>query len=541
MSLLAPRRSATSWGAILLLVLAVCAVGIGRMTVIDRDEARFAQASKQMAETGDFIDIRLQGGPRYQKPVGIYWLHNAATHAMGVPGSATIWHYRVVSVLAATLGVAALAWAGAPLVGPGAALVAGLLLVSTVVVQIEARIAKTDAALLLAIILAMGGLARAALGQARGWGVPALFWTAIGAGVLIKGPLILGPVAGATVWIALARRDVGWLAALRPVAGLAWTAAIILPWYVAITIISDGAFWATSLGGDFAAKIAAAQESHDGPPGTYLLALLVTGWPWVALVPMAALAAWRLRGLLEVQILLGWLVPFWLMLEMVPTKLPHYTLPTYPALMLLAVLGLMRLGPVRGWGWGIGALFWLIGAAALSAFVIALPVMHGAGLHWATVIGVGLAWALGLFGLWRLRGTAGEGALVPLLGLGGGAVAMVWTLVLAAIPAATGLLISERIAAKSLCHAGPVIVAGYAEPSVPFLLGTDVALLDPDAARAALAATPGAIAWLPVDTPGREALAQGVWVTGTNYSNGRAVALQLFLYPDRPAEAPPCG
>ena len=49
-----------------------------------------------------------------------------------------------------------------------------------------------------------------------------------------------------------------------------------------------------------------------------------------------------------------------------------------------------------------------------------------------------------------------------------------------------------------------------------------------------------ALAWLPVDAPAPEALAQGVWVTGTNYSNGREVALQLHLYPGIPAETPPC-
>ena len=41
---------------------------------VDRDEARFAQATKQMMETGDYVDIRFQDEVRYKKPVGIYWL-----------------------------------------------------------------------------------------------------------------------------------------------------------------------------------------------------------------------------------------------------------------------------------------------------------------------------------------------------------------------------------------------------------------------------------------------------------------------------------
>ncbi|HWX82550.1 MAG TPA: glycosyl transferase, partial [Xanthobacteraceae bacterium] len=51
--------------------------GFFNIPPIDRDEARFAQATKQMVETGDFVDIRFQDDVRYKKPVGIYWLQSA--------------------------------------------------------------------------------------------------------------------------------------------------------------------------------------------------------------------------------------------------------------------------------------------------------------------------------------------------------------------------------------------------------------------------------------------------------------------------------
>jgi len=56
---------------------------------IDRDEARFAQATKQMVETGDYVDIRFQDEVRYKKPVGIYWMQAAAVQtasALGLRG-----------------------------------------------------------------------------------------------------------------------------------------------------------------------------------------------------------------------------------------------------------------------------------------------------------------------------------------------------------------------------------------------------------------------------------------------------------------------
>src|SRR6185295_6163220 len=72
---------------------------------VDRDEARFAQASKQMVETGDYIDIRYQDEVRYKKPVGIYWLQAGVVKAAGVLGltqaPTTIWLYRIPSLVGA--------------------------------------------------------------------------------------------------------------------------------------------------------------------------------------------------------------------------------------------------------------------------------------------------------------------------------------------------------------------------------------------------------------------------------------------------------
>ena len=62
--------------SIILLVFCLLAFlpGFMRIPPVDRDEARFAQATKQMVESGDYIDIRFQDEVRYKKPVGIYWL-----------------------------------------------------------------------------------------------------------------------------------------------------------------------------------------------------------------------------------------------------------------------------------------------------------------------------------------------------------------------------------------------------------------------------------------------------------------------------------
>ena len=93
-----------------LVVLAIVSViafvpGIFQIPPVDRDEARFAQATKQMIETGDYVDIRFQDEVRYKKPVGIYWLQAAVVktaEAVGVPRARTrIWLYRIPSLAGA--------------------------------------------------------------------------------------------------------------------------------------------------------------------------------------------------------------------------------------------------------------------------------------------------------------------------------------------------------------------------------------------------------------------------------------------------------
>src|ERR1700726_2917523 len=88
--------------------------GFFNIPPIDRDEARFAQATKQMVETGDYVDIRFQDEVRYKKPVGIYWLQAGvvtAARALGFPHPlTTIWLYRIPSLIGAIGAVLLTYW-----------------------------------------------------------------------------------------------------------------------------------------------------------------------------------------------------------------------------------------------------------------------------------------------------------------------------------------------------------------------------------------------------------------------------------------------
>src|SRR3954452_13394177 len=87
---LVERSHALAIAVLLLVGLALFVPGFSGLPPMDRDEPRFAQATKQMLETRDFVDIRFQGEARHKKPVGIYWMQASVVEAaetLGVPAS----------------------------------------------------------------------------------------------------------------------------------------------------------------------------------------------------------------------------------------------------------------------------------------------------------------------------------------------------------------------------------------------------------------------------------------------------------------------
>src|ERR1700752_3888523 len=139
------RRAA----AILALVsLILFLPGFFQIPPVDRDEAYFAQATKQMIETGDYVDIRYQDDVRYRKPVGIYWLQAAGVNtasALGGPNAlGKIWLYRVPSLIGAVGAVLGTYWCALAFVSRRGAVLAALMMMSSALLGVEARLAKTD-------------------------------------------------------------------------------------------------------------------------------------------------------------------------------------------------------------------------------------------------------------------------------------------------------------------------------------------------------------------------------------------------------------
>src|SRR6201993_3575332 len=170
-----PRRAVA---VLVLISLVLFLPGFFQIPPVDRDEAYFAQATKQMIETGDYVDIRYQDDVRYRKPVGIYWLQATVVNvasALGLRNAPTsIWLYRLPSLLGAIGAVLATYWCALAFVSRRGAVLAALMMMSSAIVGVEARLAKTDAVLLFTVVTAMAVMARAYLAPRRGDPQPGL-------------------------------------------------------------------------------------------------------------------------------------------------------------------------------------------------------------------------------------------------------------------------------------------------------------------------------------------------------------------------------
>src|SRR3954454_12857002 len=123
------RRSLLlSYLALVLLSIALFLPGQASLPPFDRDESRYLQATAQMFETGNFVDIRFQDQPRYLQPAGIYWLQTASVALFGKPGEHATWAHRIPSLVGATAAVLLTAWIGNLLFGAPAGFVAAVLL-----------------------------------------------------------------------------------------------------------------------------------------------------------------------------------------------------------------------------------------------------------------------------------------------------------------------------------------------------------------------------------------------------------------------------
>jgi len=542
---------AIGWRGRILAALIALAAGLpGALALppLDRDESRIAQATAQMLETGDFVTVSYQDHAGDQRPVGVHWLQAASVAALSSAEARGIWAYRLPSLLGAMLAAAACVWAAAAFWEARIAFAAGAILAVSALLSTEAGIASGGALLCGAVTLALAALAHiyaaALAGERPLRRTKLIFWLGLGLAILDRGPLGALPIIAAVVALWASDRKQPWFRTL----GWGWGALVIAgmvgPWLAAITVHTDGDYWLRGRGGTPGSGLI---DIHGAWPGANTLLLPLLVFPAAALIPAAAVLGWTARREPGVRFALCWLVPGWVLLELLAAG---STLPVYGGLAILAAVGLSRpIGPrAMLAGWGFTA---IAGAGWIILAIVATVRFCAPGAIVALVFAILLITGAATAGGWLLLTPRRRTAFAAACGLGLAAHA---AMAAALAPRLGGLWLAQRTGAlldrthlnpRDGLTPGPVTVIGFTEPSIVFTLGTETELGDAgDGAEAIAEGRPVVVedrqkAGFLNELAGDKLKASPVGaVAGWDYATGRTVRLVVYRS-DSPPPADP--
>jgi 4-amino-4-deoxy-L-arabinose transferase-like glycosyltransferase len=324
--------------------------------LIDRDEPRFAEASREMIERGDYIVPYFNNQLRLDKPPLTYWAQIASYRIFGENDFAA----RFPSAIAAALtAVSIFGWGrriGAEKLGWWAAIIFTLSLQTFV----HAKAAVADMWLVLFVTIAHWSgyeLFQGAAGSRPPWAIwksPFLaFYISLALGFLAKGPIAWTPLLTVAIVI-IYTRDGQVLRRFRFTRGILLMLVVVALWGIPALIQTRGEFFTVGIGRHVISRSFTTLEGHGASSlGMYLLLLpfylvtiFVSFFPWSIKLPWLVRKLWRERNaggyggpgyggnLIDPYLIAGIAIIFTIF-TFVSTKLPHYTLPAFPLLALL--------------------------------------------------------------------------------------------------------------------------------------------------------------------------------------------------------------
>jgi 4-amino-4-deoxy-L-arabinose transferase-like glycosyltransferase len=311
-------------------------IGNWSLPLIDRDEPRFAEASREMQQTGDYIVPRLNGEYRFDKPPLIYWCQVISFDLFGQTDVAA----RLPSAFFAALS-GVVTWVFASRIyGPRIGFWSGILFATSLQVFIHARAAVADMPLVFFFLTATwADWERLRKPKSLFWWW--IFFLSLGLGFLAKGPAALMPALLGPVQRILnpGPRRIGMKSSFL---GALVVLSVIGIWGVPALIATGGQYLQIGLGKHVLQRSLHPMESHGlpGVPGYlaslpfYFLTTFFSFLPWCLFLPLCFKRLWVRRESAECYLLGPVLIVFFVF-TIVQTKLPHYVLPAYPMLATL--------------------------------------------------------------------------------------------------------------------------------------------------------------------------------------------------------------
>ena len=336
------RQTQNNWPIALLVFLTISATYlfmITKTTLWDRDEPRFARATVEMLETGDYLVPTFNGQLWADKPVGVYWLMSLSIKLFGN----TEFSCRFFSALGTAISCLLTFLIGKRLFGAKEGLWAMVILASSTMMLAVGTMATADGSTLPLILAAMTVFTYAMTSKWHHHHA-ILIGILMGLGMLAKGPIGLLPLPVMLITLWFTRKDyldfTKQSLAIFEALGIA--IIIFLGWAIQANRATDGQFLSTFIGRHVITRMFHPMEHHGGNFLLYLpyyLPVIIGGFfPWIIFLPGAfsALIGNRLGTKPSKNLLLSWTISIVVIMTLAATKLPHYIIFIWPALALLS-------------------------------------------------------------------------------------------------------------------------------------------------------------------------------------------------------------
>ena len=366
-----PTAPALAWTVLLAIFLCVYVVAMFSPALLDDADATHAEAAREMAASGDFVTLHINGVRYLEKAPLMYWASAASFKIFGV--SAASAHLPVALGI---FGLALLAgiWSRRAF-GELAGNYAALFVLTAAGIFLFTRITNPDVLLSLFIGAALywfltGMEDRSARRIYAGYAATAL-------AVLTKGLVALAFVGGtAVLYLAISGEWRRWRE-FRLFSGLALLFAIAAPWHILAGMRNHGFFWFYFVNEHILRFLGKRwpKDYNKMPAIAYWTAHLAWLFPWSLFAPLAIRRIERTpRDFAGRTRLLCWI---WAGLILVffafSTNQEYYTFPAYLPLLILVAAAIAEENATRR-GWRIGAHIALVvtGVAAAAALVAGL-------------------------------------------------------------------------------------------------------------------------------------------------------------------------